>query len=141
MAEISEWLNICISCGNRVTTHGPELPGQCPACKGWRWLCHLQNPTRKDKPSFAEGYQDTTPEFCPPRNNALATKTLVDKINACPKHSEVKRGRPPVMVPDDLIQQLSSDGMGAVRIAEKLQEMGIVASYKTIQRRLQRDLL
>lgn len=141
MTEISEWLNICVSCGKRVIIHGPELPGQCPACKGWRWLCHLQNSTGKDEPSFAGGHQNTTPEFCPPKNNAVATRTLMDKINVPPKDSEVKRGRPLVMVPDDLIRQLSSEGMGAMRIAEKLRESGIVISYKTVQRRLQGSLL
>jgi len=136
MAEISDWLNICVTCGNRVTTHGAELPEQCPECHGWCWLCHLQNSTKKES-SFTEGYQNSTPEFCPPKNNAVMAKSLVDKINVPPTDNDVKRGRPPVTVPDDLIQQLSSEGMGAIRIAEKLKERGIIISYKTIQRRLQ----
>jgi len=137
MAEISEWLNICVGCGSQRTTHGAELPNQCPECHGWRWLCHLQNSTKKEKPSFTEGYPNTPPEFCPPKNNAVMAKLLVDKINVSPTENGGRRGRPRVTVPDDLIQQLSSEGMGAIRIAEKLKERGISISYKTIQRRLQ----
>ncbi|UCH51224.1 MAG: helix-turn-helix domain-containing protein [Chloroflexota bacterium] len=136
----SEWFNICVDCGRRVITHGSELPGQCPGCHGWRWLCHLQNPTEKIEPSSAERHQDTATEFCPPKSNAVAAKTLMDKNGASPTDNGGKRGRPRVMIPDDLIQQLSSDGMGAIRIAEKLKEKGIVISYKTIQRRLQGSL-
>ena len=141
MAEISEWLNICVTCGAQKITHGPELPGQCEKCHGWRWLCHLQDSIKKDKHSFTGGYKHITPEFCPPKNNTVASKTLVDKINARPTDNGGKRGRPPVTVPDDLIQQFSNEGMGAIRIAEKLRERGIIISYKTVQRRLQGTLL
>ena len=133
----SNWLNICVDCGNRMITRGPELPGQCPGCHGWRWLCHLQTPIEKD----SGGYQDSTPEFCPPILDALVAKRPMDKNTATPPDNGGKRGRPRVMIPDDLIQQLSGEGLGAMRIADKLKEQGIEISYKTIQRRLQASLL
>lgn len=137
----SAWLNICVDCGRKVITHGPELPGQCPGCKGWRWLCHLQNSTRKEKPPLVEKHRNTAAEFCPPKDAPETAKTMVDKIRVQPSGNGDKRGRPRVMIPDDLIQQLSNEGMGAIRIAEKLKEHGIVISYKTVQRRLQGVLL
>lgn len=139
--EQSEWLNICVDCGHRLITQGPELPGQCPGCKNWRWLCHLQNPIKRTEPSLVGGCEDTTPEFCPPKTDAVLAKIMMDKNNARPTQSDVKRGRPPVKVPDDLIQKLSSEGLGAIRIAEKLKEQGVIISYKTVQRRLQGVLL
>jgi hypothetical protein len=137
----AEWLSVCVDCGRRLTTRGPELPGQCPGCKGWRWLCHLQNPTEKDKPSFVGGYKDTTPELCPPINGAVMSKAVVDKIDGTPTNNGVKHGRPLVAVPDDLIRQLSGEGLGSIRIAEVLKEKGIDISYKTVQRRLQGILI
>jgi len=137
----AEWLNICVGCGHQETTHGPELPGQCPGCNGWRWLCHLQNPIEKDKPSSTGGCKDTTTDFCPPKDDAVGAKTVVDKIDAQPTNNGVKHGRPPVALPDDLIRQLSSEGLGSIRIAEKLKERGINISYKTVTRRLQGGLL
>lgn len=140
-ANESEWLDICVDCGNWVITRGPELPGQCPKCHGGRWLCHLQNPAKDSEPSFAGGYEHTTPELCPPKTDAVLAKTVVDKKKVQPTNNEVKRGRPPVMIPDDLIRQLSSEGLGSIRIAEKLKEKGIIISYKTVQRRLQGTLI
>jgi len=137
----SEWLNICVDCGRRVITHGSELPGQCPECHGWRWLCHLRNPAEEETLLSTEGDQNTTPEFCPPKNNTIVAKSLMDKKHMRPTYNEDKRGRPPATIPDDLIRQLSNEGWGSIRIAGKLQEMGIVVSYKTIQRRLQASLL
>jgi len=141
MNEISEWLNICVDCGNRLITHGPGLPGQCPVCKNWRWLCHLQNPVKDDEATFAGGYEHTAPEFCPPKSDVVLAKTVLDKIEVEPTNNEVKRGRPTVIVPDDLIRRLSSEGLGSIRIAEKLKEQGIIISYKTVQRRLQGVLI
>ena len=130
-----------MGCGHRLTTHGPELPGQCPGCKDWRWLCHLQNPAEKDEPSSVGGCKDTTPELCPPINGAVVPNTMVDKIEGAPTKNGVKPGRPPVALPDDLIRQLSSEGLGSIRIAEKLKEQGINISYKTVQRRIQGTLI
>lgn len=42
-----------------------------------------------------------------------------------PKHREL---------PEDLIMRLSSKGMGSKAISTKLEEHGVVVSYKTIQR-------
>lgn len=126
MAEISEWLNICVDCGNRVTTYGSGLPGQCPSCKGWRWSCHWQNKTPEKKgldPS--EPPKDTGAGDCHPINDALSANSKGDKLIS------------PVQKVDDLIKTLAGQGLGCKAIERKLIEQGVVISYRTIARRLQ----
>ena len=49
----------------------------------------------------------------------------------------VKPGPKPKLLPDDLIREYVSNGLGSITISRKLKkEKGIIVSYKTIQRRI-----
>ena len=142
------WRYQCKSCDYQVKVDS-AFPEKCPGCGAGGWWGHLtsQGPkspkstTAKPEPLSGERYQDTTPDFCPPKSDVVVAKRLTDKNAVTPPDNGGKRGRPLVMLPDDLIQQLSNDGLGAIRIAEKLKEQGIEISYKTVLRRLQASLL
>jgi hypothetical protein len=122
MAEISEWLNVCIGCGHQRVTHGDELPSECPNCHGWRWLCHWIN---KPRVTTKLG-QGITPakELIPLKRNG---------------NSHPGPKIPPL--PDDLIKELAGQGLGSKAIASRLAEQGIVVSHMTIYKRLHGGLL
>jgi hypothetical protein len=133
MAEISEWLNVCIGCGHQRVTHGDELPGECAKCHGWRWLCHWVNKpgvttksTEKESAGVTAPGQGITPpkELLPLKQNGNS-----------PPGPKI----PPVS--DDLIKELAGQGLRSKAIASKLAEQGIVVSAMTIHRRLQEGLL
>ena len=52
-----------------------------------------------------------------------------------------KRGRKHRDLPEDLIRELASKGMGSKAISTRLKAEGVKVSYKTIQRRLQGVLI
>lgn len=65
-------------------------------------------------------------------------KNKVDIINpVTPKVTRSKRGPKFTELPDDLIRQWASEGMGSKAISTRLKAEGYDVSYKTIQRRLQ----
>jgi hypothetical protein len=66
-------------------------------------------------------------------------KSEVDKLPSRPPKE--KLGRKPVDLPDDLIRELASRGMGSKAITTELKNQGYSISYKTIQRRLKTAIL
>ena len=144
MVEISEWLNICVGCGSQKITHGAELPGQCPECRGWRWLCHLQTKMpEKRMLNPTETTKDIGAIICHPINNPLSANPKGDILTPSVKKpkGQKKAGLEHQPMLDDLIKQLASQGLGCKAIESKLLEQGIAISYRTIARRLQDSLL
>jgi len=69
-------------------------------------------------------------------------KTEVDIIRpVTPKVTRAKRGPKITELPDDLIRQWASEGVGSKAISTRLKAKGFFVSYKTIQRRLQEVLV
>lgn len=171
MSNKAIWQNICVGCGTQVETHGADLPGQCPKCHGWRWLCHWLNPPEKEKIGKRWG-QLTTPSVFAKLSQEIGDdidiknngKTMAGGINTrkgilsqdnnavvyAQRHNKgvyepspaKGRGRPRQVMPDDLILELASQGFSSRAIVEELAKRGSPGiGYKTIQRRLQASLL
>ena len=66
----------------------------------------------------------------------LKSKSLsMDKLEARERKTSYKKRE----LPEELIRQLSDDGLGSVAIATRLNKNGVAVSYKTIQRLLSGD--
>jgi len=143
-----QWLNICIGCGRHKTTHGPELPSECPECHGTRWLCHLLS---QNEPEAAQENKISRGKPADPiktGNGILSQGSTFNKMTKTSELSEMesarvqenltrpRRGRKPRAVPGDLIKELSDQGYSSRQIAEELDRRGFQMSYRSIQRYL-----
>lgn len=144
----AEWLNICVGCGHRLTTHGPELPGECPECHSTRWLCHLLS---QNEPEAAQENKISRGKPADPiktGNGILSQGSTFNKMTKTSKLSETEsarvqenltrpgRGRKSRPVPGDLVKKLSGQGYSSRQIAEELGRRGFHLSYKSTQRYL-----
>jgi len=157
-AQGDQWLNVCVRCGQRKTTYGPELPGECPGCQGSRWLCHLLNEAETAQESQISG--DKATDHVNTGSGILSQPDRLNKMTETveltgskdlehPEDSESSpelepmpesgRGRKPRPMPGDLIKRLSGQGCSSRQIAEELDRRGFHASYRTIQRHLARQ--
>ena len=77
---------------------------------------------------------DTCAELCPPQKAPQNTVDIIQPLD--PQKKATNRGRPRQLdLPEELIKELASEGMGSKAIASQLRRGGgIKASYKTIQR-------
>lgn len=153
------WQNICIGCGQQTTTHGGELPGPCPGCNGWRFMCHLQNPTEPltiDKPEGGQGNTQPTislplnwqgKEGMTPKvrdgdndlvpNGGIAKRDkLQTRVGDTPGKGNGHRGRPQTTIPETLFKSLVDKGLGCKAIAKELTQKGFSIHYTTIARHL-----
>jgi len=143
---MSKWLNICVDCGNQVVTRGAELPGECPKCRGWRWLCHLagNNNGHRQHYSNKKINQKTDTSIFTPMSIMSTLKdtrkpAIRGKMRAARGDSgdNGHRGRPQTEVPEGLIKKLAKKGYGAKRITRHLLDQeGVAVSYRTVLRRL-----
>jgi len=102
---------------------------------------------RTPKPSSAvKSGSKTTPknQYHIPQDVVLNMSTLNDQKSKVdiiqpvpPKVTREKRGPKTTELPDDLIRQWASEGVGSKAISTRLRAEGFFVSYKTIQRRLQ----
>ena|GEM_PF-4466997 len=137
---MTEWLNICTGCGHQETTHGADLPGQCPRCKGWSWCCRWLNASKPVRHNHVNPPSESnhTDELCHPITDAAVQQSGQDKWNPQPPDgARRRRGRPAMPIPDGIIEELVGRNYGAKRIALELEARGITVSSRTINRRLQ----
>ena len=127
MAERKDWQYNCVGCGE-VVTAGVDLAGNCPKCRGSRWLCHwlLKDHIRKEPDKGMAPGRIITPK----------TELLPLKRNGNPTP-----GPKIPIIPDGLIRELAGQGLGAKAIASRLAGQGIAVSAMTIHRRLQERFL
>jgi hypothetical protein len=107
---------------------GADFAGNCPKCRGSRWLCHW---LKKDCSTREPGEVTAPGQVITPRKELLPLK---------PNGNSTPGPKIPT-IPDDLIKELSSQGLGAKAIASRLAEQGVVVSAMTIHRRLQGSFL
>ena len=138
------WLYVCITCGNRLTA-GPGFQGSCPGCHGIRWLCHwLDKDTERAAPivdKLPERTERGQDNLSPLKHTPVVVRTRDSERLTLSSTPGTSPGRKETLLPVDLISRLASQGLGCKAISTKLLEQGIVVSYRTIQRRLQADLL
>lgn len=150
-AQGDQWLNVCVSCGQRKTTYGPELPGQCPDCQGSRWLCHLLDEAEMVQEGQISGDKPTDHV-----NTGSGILSQADRLNKRTKTPELMgskdledpesspgpgsgRGRKPRPMPGALIKRLSGQGCSSRQIAAELGQQGFHVSYRSIQRYLSKQ--
>lgn len=149
MSNGPKWLNICIDCGNQVTTYGLNQVGQCPECskisksKGWRWLCHMESPVKPQKQSSS--VNNSTQKCSTSNSTPTGFMSPLKDTNKPPIKGKTRvaqtspgdKGRPKLDIPMGAIKKLHKKGYGAKRIARQLsEEYGTPVSYQTILRRL-----
>jgi len=149
-----QWLNVCVRCGQRKTTYGPELPGVCPGCQGSRWLCHLLNEAETAQESQSSG--DKPMDHVNTGSGILSQADRLNKMTEAaeltgpkdleaPKGPETSpgpgsgRGRKPRPMPGDLVKRFSGQGCSSRQIAEELCRRGFHVSYRSVQRYLARQ--
>jgi len=139
----------CQACvvGKPASEQSPD-PRYCLGC--YEFLLHeasLLNPRNRPRwvPRAAEQakigtqkvnkVEEDTSLIMSPINDQ---KSKVDIIRPeTPKVTFAKRGPKITELPDDLIRQWASEGVGSKAISTRLKAKGYFVSYKTIQRRLQ----
>ena len=126
-SELKDWQYICIGCGEIVMA-GADFAENCPKCHGSRWLCHW---LKKDYSTRESGEVTAPGQVITPPKELLPLK----------RHGNSTPGPKIPTIPDSLIKELASQGLGAKAITSRLAEQGIVVSHMTIQRRLQGGLL
>lgn len=123
----STWQYICIGCGEIVMA-GAEFAGNCPKCRGSRWLCHWLAKDHSTREPVAVTASGRVPipqtELLPLKRNGNSTP-----------------GPKIPTIPGSLIRDLAAQGLGVKAIASRLADRGIVVSHMTIQRRLQESFL
>ena len=148
------WNNSCIGCATVKITHGPELPGQCPKCQGWRWLCHLvippnsQNDVKKDGTTTKttietalapiESRKQPKQPRCHPIKQGTDGELRGDRecLSGDNGRGDKKDNSIKVM-PVAIILDLEGQGLGCKAIAAELQSRGLSeVSYRTVARLL-----
>ena len=116
----------CLSCFDVLTNEASLLPSN----KRPKWV-----PKAKNTPEKSIQVVDDVVLNMSPINGE---KNKVDIIQSrVAKVTRSKRGPKFTELPDDLIRQWASEGMGSKAISTRLKAEGYDVSYKTIQRRLQ----
>ena len=148
------WRYQCWKCNYKVGIDKP-FPKECPGCGARGWWGHLVTPGITQNPNnVKEGAGDnknyavkvvggirTQNLFLSHDNDAVVCQPHENKGVYEPSHGQ-GRGRPRLTVPEDLIMELDGQGFSSRAMVEELAKHGVAGiGYKTIQRRLQRDLL
>ena len=158
------WNNSCIGCATVKITHGLELPGQCPKCQGWRWLCHpvippnSQNDVKKDGTTTKttietvlapiESPKQPKQPQCHPIKQGTGGELRGDREclsgdngqgnkSVAPRGATETRDSSIKVMPVAIILDLEGQGLGCKMIAKELHNRGLSElSYRTIARLL-----
>lgn len=133
--DMSRDQRYCQGCYDFLVYEAALLVEKGSTRRPYWWPQGMEQGTEKEK----KVSQDTSFNL----STLKAGKTKVDKlVPMTPIVTREKPGPRLMELPDDKIQEWASQGMGSKAIATKLEkEYRVVVSYKTIQRRLQGELI
>lgn len=132
----NDWQYICVGCGEIVMA-GADFVGNCPKCRGSRWLCHWlsKDHDSRKRCTTEKGAINSHDGIMLP--NKLHHNPLNDDKNGGTENHHRGRGQPE-KITRELLKPFRRRGLGCKRIARELEAQGIKVHWMTVSRHLNR---
>jgi DNA-directed RNA polymerase subunit RPC12/RpoP len=144
MTEKNDWEYRCTNCAH-VVLASADFNAPCPNCGGHGWISRWLNKPGSKVVHDNRKTGGSIPSSIVTTQNQMTPLNCTDGKGNKPILGQVQDGKRPGgnhrAVPDDMVKELASQGLGCKAIANKLLDQGIVISPSTINRRLQGGLL